>query len=116
MSMKPLQKASHATFRNLESLATMEQIKKYHGLELILYRMQRCYRGKQLCNTAKQIYSHWEGILQYIWDNFVKEGQKVSSGSTKVCVVPLPHFITYSNLPEDQIQKGNASNNNNLFI
>ncbi|KAI7892975.1 uncharacterized protein EV154DRAFT_584756 [Mucor mucedo] len=111
MLMKPLQKASNATFRNLDSYATMEQIKKYHGLDLIFYRMQRCYRGKQICDVVKGVYSQCQKFTNYVWENFVKEGQKVSRGSTKVCVVPLPHFITYSNLPEDQIKKEGSSNN-----
>ncbi|KAI9245393.1 hypothetical protein EDC94DRAFT_413781 [Helicostylum pulchrum] len=108
MKVKEMQKESISSIRSLESHATMEQIKKYDGTFAIqVYHIRKRWRS---------------GIEQFIWwkdfkrpiTTFYKfkirnplrkafiKSKKEAKQLSKVCVVPLPHFNSYSSFPEDR--------------
>lgn len=94
-----MQKEYISSLRNLETHATMEQIDKYSGFSLFIFRLEKMVYQWDRLNRLKNFI---EIACRYYKKQLFKKSQKEPRGSAKVCVVPLPHFNTYSNLPEDR--------------
>ncbi|KAG2206944.1 hypothetical protein INT47_008413 [Mucor saturninus] len=90
-----------SNLRNLESHATMEQLTKYSGWYLSMFRL----RKKLDCRFTKAVRLSYEivkyAFLYYV-RRFFKKARKDPRGASKVCVVPLPQFNIYTDLPEDR--------------
>lgn len=140
MNVKALQKEYISSIRNLETHAIMEQITKYSKFQLFLYKIKCFYYHSNFYNetfndTRKTIRRFWRLRVRNNWRKMFEESRKEPKKLSKVCVVPLPHFNSYSNFPEDrpknikydidniQIHKKNSAfvrvaldqHNNNIF-
>ncbi|KAI7892962.1 uncharacterized protein EV154DRAFT_503473 [Mucor mucedo] len=94
-------KVKISNLRNLESRATMEQLTKYSGWYISMFRLRKkldCRFTKAvqlLCEIVKYAFLYYVRI-------FFKKARKDPRGAAKVCVVPLPQFNIYTELPEDR--------------
>lgn len=124
LKVKALQKEYISSLRNLESHATMEQIKKHSGyfsygwyktkasFKDINRRFRQYFgrsrqeednpRNKKPGFVKKALRRFWRKRIRQPWRNVRKRYTQGSKKLTKVCVVPLPHFNSYSNFPEDR--------------
>ncbi|KAI8091656.1 hypothetical protein BDF21DRAFT_490379 [Thamnidium elegans] len=108
MKVKELQKESISSIRTLESHATMEQIKKYNGrFSIQMYHIRKRWRSwyEQRIwwkNFKKPIVIFYKFNIRNPWRKLFIESKKEAKQLSKVCVVPLPHFNSYSSFPEDR--------------
>lgn len=107
MHMSTLHKDLIPDFRDLESHSTIEQVTKYSNQWFLpgwidhLYYWWSFYISHYCKHEFKRI---WLKITtsNFITNLFKKEAGKVSASLIKLCVVPLPHFNSYSYFPEDR--------------
>lgn len=102
LKIKSMKNEYIPSLRNLESHAMMEQIKKYSGIRLQVFQLKQKIRTEKFNEIMEILHKSWRYSVVYLWKKMFKEARKGLVGSGKVCVVPLAHFNTYSNLPEDR--------------
>lgn len=101
--VKTLKKEYVSRIRNLETQAIMEQIQTYSYYQLIFYKIRRLYFDYYISSEFKKDVGFYYRV--YIRNNFRKLFKKSRNDPkklSKVCVVPLPHFNSYSSFPEDR--------------
>lgn len=103
-----MQKESISSIRSLESHATMEQIKKYEGpFPIQVYHIRKRWRrciGQSIWwkDFKKPFVTFYKfKIRNPLRKSFIKS-KKEAKQLSKVCVIPLPHFNSYSSFPEDR--------------
>jgi hypothetical protein len=125
LKVKALQKDYISSLINLESKATMEQITKCSGFSSYYFYKIRLYLNKirlylnKIGNyiKSKTGYSDLNSrnsrkrrALKRLWQrckrNAIKRMSRkpgsISKRLSKICIIPLPHFSSYSNFPEDR--------------
>ncbi|KAI8641625.1 hypothetical protein BD408DRAFT_444199 [Parasitella parasitica] len=110
MHMSTLRKDLVPDFRDLESHSTKEQITKYSNKWLLrgwidhIFYWWSFYIVYYFKRRFKQI---WIKITtsNFITNLFKKDMAKINGSLIKLCVVPLPHFNSYSDFPEDRDHK-----------
>ncbi|KAI7895160.1 uncharacterized protein EV154DRAFT_34774 [Mucor mucedo] len=112
MNVKALKKEYISSFRNLETHAIMEQITKYSNFQLIFYKIKCIYHHSDFYNEAfndirKKVRRFWRLNIRNNWRKLFMQSRKEGKKLSKVCVVPLPHFNSYSNFPEDRPRNTN---------
>jgi hypothetical protein len=120
LKVKALQKEYISSIRNLETHAAMEQITQYSGIFSYYFfykaksylsdnKIRSYFNGE---NKSRAFRSCWRRLVRNPWNNMFRESRQESKKLSKVCVVPLPHFNSYSNFPEDRPKKDKEHDDN----
>lgn len=100
---KVLEKKHITDAENLEPYATMEQIKMYKGFWLHVYYLRRnLLRWSNLGSTVKYLEDKYNASIRNRWKRITLEDEKELVKLSSVCVVPIAHFNSYNDLPEDR--------------
>ncbi|GAA5803910.1 hypothetical protein HPULCUR_009395 [Helicostylum pulchrum] len=100
---KMLEKKHITDTENLEAHATMEQIKMYKGFWLhVYYLRQNFLRWSNLGRAVKNLEDKYNVNIIYRWKRMSLEEEKELVNLSSICVVPITHFNSYNNLPEDR--------------
>ncbi|CEP15173.1 hypothetical protein [Parasitella parasitica] len=118
MHMSTLHKDLVPDFRDLESHSTKEQVTKYNNSWLLggwidhVFYWWSFYIVYYFKRQFKQI---WTKIItsSFITNLLKKDRKKINGSLIKLCVVPLPHFNSYSDFPEDRPHRHNVTNATN---
>lgn len=113
MRLQEIEKGYLSRKRNLETHAIMEQIQTYDRNRLIIYKIRQfCqnYFTIKYFTDSNFANSHFITELGFYYRVYIRNyirkifdhSQKDPKILSKVCVVPLPHFNSYSNFPEDR--------------
>lgn len=112
------QKEYVANLRNLESHAIKEQLTKYGGFESSLRRYQDgLYSKYENTFYIKRIYTFLFNvvvIIKYlVWEYITKGSEEKKKELSNLCVIPLPHFNSYNDFPEDRLK--NSKNGDDII-
>lgn len=102
------QKQTVANFRNLESHAIKEQLRTFHGVGMYFPPYKKVIA---LDNIACFFRTVWILLKYFFWAHLTKNSQEEKKELSNLCVIPLPHFNSYSYFPEDRhevITDGNS--------
>ncbi|KAG2230888.1 hypothetical protein INT48_003337 [Thamnidium elegans] len=100
---KVLEKKHITDTENLEAHATMEQIKMYKGSWLHVYHLRKKFlQWLNLGSTIEYIEKEYNVNIRGRWRKIPLEEKRELDKLSSVCVVPITHFNSYNNLPEDR--------------
>ncbi|KAF1800675.1 hypothetical protein FB192DRAFT_1120338 [Mucor lusitanicus] len=107
MHMSTLHKDLVPDLRDLESHSTREQVTKYSNHWLLQGWLEHIYFwwSFYISHYCKQeLKKKWTGVMtdNFLINFFKKDTTKINGSLIKLCVVPLPHFNSYNNFPEDR--------------
>ncbi|KAL7310470.1 hypothetical protein PS15m_009966 [Mucor circinelloides] len=107
MHMSTLHKDLVPDLRDLESHSTREQVTKYSNHWLLQGWLEHIYYWWSFYVThyCKQEFKKtWTRITtdNFIVNFFKSDTTRINGSLIKLCVVPLPHFNSYSDFPEDR--------------
>ncbi|KAL9557249.1 hypothetical protein MBANPS3_001480 [Mucor bainieri] len=107
MHMSTLHKDLVPDLRDLESHSTREQVTKYSNHWLLQGWLEHIYYWWSLYVShycKQELKTKWKEIManNSLFNFFKKDTTKINGSLIKLCVVPLPHFNSYSDFPEDR--------------